>query len=643
MNILNFTRPLLALLLMMVLAGSALAANEAQLGMSAGHDLDQLWSQAQKTYDLKDHDAVVLLESHQVTITADGKVQSRTHRVVWIGSAVGLRNHADLRIGWNSETSSLKVEKLRTWREARWWPDETKLSKTAIVETLPYAVDHADDYTGLRETMLLHDGIDLPCILETAYVIEEDKLPGADGLFVFPVNDVAVKTELTVTVPAGGPFSHQEINGAPAPTESTDTVGMLSLSWTLENSPALRKPTTVQPEAYEPAVVWSTWESWQQLEDHFTGAFAEAAVLSEALVDSLNTRLMDVPGTRGRLQAIADFVNESTRSIHTSDHYWRFDPRPAVQTWETAYGNTLDRAVLAGALLTQAGFHHAPLFVGAGYQLVAPEIPRLASLGDLHLAIQGQAPTTFDPDHGTLTGSNDLIGHPVWLADGGSKPALAEAKLKNHIHIDLKIEPGDDNTWQGTGYLDATGLFCAYGELAGTDQQMVNHLNSVMRSLLPGATVTGANCEIFNEHQVVLGFGFDMAAIDADDLKRIRMVFGDPGDGVLRPFRHAGHLYDTARQSPVLLPGEMSQSLTLKIQTKEMKPVQIPLDSTLENEAGRFAVSSEKRNDGFLVVSRELQIRCKDNKCDNWPALRALLLEENDAANRVIVLEEGSK
>ena len=106
-------------------------------------------------------------------------------------------------IPWNTETCTLEVDVLRTWRDGRWWPDPSRISDTAVVHTLPHALDHADDYTVMRETMLLHDGVELPCIMETAYTITEKCVPGADGVFVFPSIDPAVVTELAVTAAAG--------------------------------------------------------------------------------------------------------------------------------------------------------------------------------------------------------------------------------------------------------------------------------------------------------------------------------------------------------------------------------------------------------------------------------------------------------
>ena len=291
---------------LLVGAGTAVAAPT--MGTSGAHDLDALWATAQTTYDLTKEDAVLLLESRRVEISPAGDVATTVHRVVWIGTAAGLRAHADLRVPWNSATCTLDVAKLRTWREGRWWPDAEKLSDTAVVHTLPYAVDHADDYTAMRETMLLHDGVELPCIMETEYTITERGLPGADDVFVLAQRDPAVLVQLAVTAPGSRSLHHRELNGAPAPTRASGDVGRLTLTWTLQPAAALRLPLTTTPAAYEPTVVWSTWTDERALGDAWTSAFWEAAVPPPAVAGLAargRSRSERRPGAAGNRRTLA--------------------------------------------------------------------------------------------------------------------------------------------------------------------------------------------------------------------------------------------------------------------------------------------------------------------------------------------------
>ena len=183
----------------------ATTAAAAPLGVSSGRDLDALLARARALPDFAQHDAVLLCDARATTVTAGGDLATRTHQVVWIATRSGLQAYADQRVPWRAGASSLAVLKLRTWRDGGWWPDAPPISPTAVVETLPYAVEHAADYADLRETMLLHDGVELPCLLETEYEIVEPggAQAGADGLWIFARRDPALLSELSLCVPTG--------------------------------------------------------------------------------------------------------------------------------------------------------------------------------------------------------------------------------------------------------------------------------------------------------------------------------------------------------------------------------------------------------------------------------------------------------
>ena len=86
-------------LCVMVLALSfPVLLSAATMGNSQGYDLDALWAKAQKQYDLKAHDAILLLEGRHASILENGNLKTRVHRVVWIGTEMGIDHYADLRI-----------------------------------------------------------------------------------------------------------------------------------------------------------------------------------------------------------------------------------------------------------------------------------------------------------------------------------------------------------------------------------------------------------------------------------------------------------------------------------------------------------------------------------------------------------------
>jgi hypothetical protein len=629
-------KTLKTILLTVAVMSLATPSIAAEMGVSGGHDLDQLWARAQADRDLSGEDAVLLLESHQVTLETDGTLATRVHRVVWIGSSVGIRSYADLRVPWNTATSQLDVEILRTWRDGHWWPDAETISETAVVQTLPYAVNRADDYTTMRETMLLHDGVELPCIMETAYTITETGLPGADGVFVIPRRDFSALTELQVTVPAATALHFEMLNGVAEPAVE-ESGGAVTTSWRMENVPPMLTPLTDAPAAYEPAVVWSTWAEWTALRDHWRLAFDQAAVLDEALTDSVQTWIEHAPSQWSRLQAVTDQVNLYVRGIHYPDRFWTFAPRDAVRTWDTAYGHPLDRAVLTAALLRAAGYEVTPIFVGSGHSLVGPEIARLTGMGKLHLSIKGDPAGLYDPDRGSLSGQAPLIGLPIWRTDQYFEPFLGNSQWENRLEVTMTLEPGDNGHWQGSGQFHASGIFCPQGDMAGMDDGAHDYLAGVVGGVIDGASLERTNPEIFHQHQVIFGFGFDVEKPEPEASGRTRLIVGAPGHG-LASMAVGIHLYEDERQSPVILAGPMGQLVKVRLKFDEAGAAHLPEPVSLVNDAGEFTVTSTKK-DGWITVERELKLTAGSYPAEMWPQLRALLLEDADPANGVILLD----
>jgi len=341
--------PLLACVLTLLSTVPAGATPESAAG---GHDIGELMAAAGEHYDLARLDAVLLLEDLTVTVSAGGR-RTTVHRIAWLGTEIGLNAYGDLRIPNNTGTSTLEVVALRTWMDGRWWPDESEISPTAVVETTPGAIQSADDYTTMRETMLLHDGIELPCIVETIYTITERRPPeyGFDGLWIFPKADPAVLTRLAVEVPKGMTLHHAEKNGAPEPALDDSGPDVDTYVWRAEFVDRLARPLVGVPAAYAPHVAWSTWESWAALGETVAASVGRSASLDEALADSVANLIDGRPVPIARAEAVADFINETTRAVRSGG---RPDMEHGLRA-QTGQSRACRRTVRGGRVCGHAG------------------------------------------------------------------------------------------------------------------------------------------------------------------------------------------------------------------------------------------------------------------------------------------------
>ena len=630
----------LAALACLLIAQGAGAA-EPKMGTSLGYDLDMLWSKAQAAFDLSANDAVLLLEREHVTVLPDGGKRTLVHRVVWIGTGVGIRAYADLRIPWDSAVSTLQVLRLRTWRDGRWWPDPEKISPTAVVETLPFAVADADDYTAQRETMLLHDGIELPCILETAYEIDEtgEQGRGCDGMFVFRRADPTALIEYSLGVPPDTQVPLFVSDEALAPQKSEEN-GVQTSVWRMENTPPLGSPHIAEPAIEAPYLLWSTWKDWMVLGRYVSGAFDGAAVIDAALIDSVASRTARIPGDAARAHAAAGLIDEWTRPVDIALPLQGTSPRPAQRTYETAYGDALDRAALAAAVFRAAGLDAQVAFLGYDTRRQDTNVPVLSRFNALRVWVSGNGiRASFDPAGGGLSlGYTVLLGRVIWIPATGAVPDPLELAISiNTLELDLTVDPGGAEGWGGKGYLRGVGLLAPYGEMAGTGDEALSYLGRLAGSVLSGAEAKEYSFEQFHPAHASGGFSFDLPAGELDAQGRERLVLGDPAGGIMSMLPGDVRLYEESRTSPVVVPASMIETLTLRVKTGDREVAGSPAPVSIVNEAGRFTIAVTE-DDGWLTVTRELTLEPGKLAPQKWPLLRALLLGYGDAAGRTVLL-----
>jgi len=626
---------------------SAVPAGAAPKSAAGGHDIGELMAAAEEHYDLARLDAVLLLEDLTVTVAA-GRRRTTVHRIAWMGTEIGLDAYGDLRVPNNTGTSTLEVVALRTWMDGRWWPDESEISPTAVVQTTPGAIQSADDYTTMRETMLLHDGIELPCIVETIYTITERRPSeyGFDGLWIFPKADPAVMTRLVIEVPKGTTLHHAERNGAPEPALDRGAADVDTYVWRGEFVDRLARPLTRGPAAYAPHVAWSTWESWGALGEAVVTSVREAASLDEALTDSVANIIDLRPVPLARAEAVVDFINETTRAVRYDDSHWQFAPREAVRTWNTAYGHRLDRAVLAAALFEEAGCAVTPAYRSAAFRWADDGVPALAHFDGLLLHLDDIG-ALYDPLSGTLLqGRAGLTGRSLWLAGRDDSPGLVVGQEISSCELVLSVEPGEEEGWTGSGILVTTGALSCYGNVAGLEGEAGGHLSRVASAALAGASIENHSLAVLEDERVVAGFSFSLGDPEPDDSGRTRIELGDPAGGLPASLPGDVHLYVEHRDSPVILPGAMEQTLTLRIDVGDREVVRVPEDVTLENSIGHFRLTVEHEG-SEITITREVAVSAGGDVSDGalsigpaeWPSLRAILLEEADPRNRTILLK----
>ncbi|HVP40297.1 MAG TPA: DUF3857 domain-containing protein [Candidatus Saccharimonadales bacterium] len=631
---------LLLLPALVLLAGAARAGAE-PMTFDGREDIGAMLAGARATWNLDQQDAVLLLESARFAWLPDGRLREERHRVVWINSDAGIRAYADLRVPWDSERQTLAVKALRVWRGGRW----IQARPTAVVETTPFAFAEAPDYTGIRETMLLHDGVEVPCVLECDYVIEDKTAyrPGMEGQWLFAHADPAWESRVVLEVPEGGgirvraPQGAAEAAGAAGGGEAAPA-GYVVHTYAMHRVEPAPAPATPAPASYLPRLAWSSFPSREALGAAVLKTFEANLAAGAALRDSVAALRAAALSRADLARRVADFARRSERRIVYDPQLLWARARPASRVYDTGYGADLDLAVVAGALFKEAGFESVrPAFLGPGCAAPADSPATLADYELRGVLVQdGPAQFFYDVARGTLETGAWARGSVAWVP-GADPGATRSAGGRSELALELRWDKASER-WTAEGVLEAAGLLNPFAvrdlEAAATRDSLEQLAGAVVESL----AVTGYNLVDFGPDRVALRLVGAGRAGKRDAVGRIPVVIGDPPGGLRASLPADVHMYLARRGTPVQLPGPLEQTITLKLHLGELEAVRLPEPVDLANAAGRFQLAVRRAGD-TVTVTRTTRLAKATYAPGEWPALRALLLAEGDPANRTLLLK----
>jgi len=614
----------------------------AQKSITGMQDIAELYTIAENRFDLSQEDAVLLFDEQKVNWLPDGRLVNHIHRIIWIQTDYALEHYGDHRIPYDDAHTAFNVETVRTWRDNQWWTT----GKTGFVETTPFALEKAYDYSNMREMMLLHNGIELPCILEVAYSIE-DKEPfrkGADGLWTFARNEPAVQSWFCYGLPTGQKLKVFTSEGVPAPEKiANQELGLDTYWWKMGTVESKPRPLVNDPAAGVPYIVWSTWDSWPEYGKHLTDCFTKNIAINKPVKKSLDSLLYDARTEAEKADLIVDYINQKTRIINYPEHFWQSFPRDASRVFNTAYGHNLDRAILSAALFKNAGITIHPVYISRGYGNINDGIPSLSRMNNVVLWLTGQyLDAYYNPQSGTVeNGSKNIYGRTVWIADNNDIPAVAFDRTDKVSQIDISINlvyNSKKEIFTGKGFLYADNYLSPYHKMEGLSNESKNYLNSVVSGLIKGAKITACNPVKFSRFMTAMGFELELKKPAPDDFERLSFEIGNPSGGIIANLPNDVHLYHQERASEIVLPCLMSQKVEFRLDKKGLDIIHTPADYFLNNGVGSFSVETSQHDDK-VIISRSLRLKQSSFTSGDWPKLRQLLLSESSKKNITLLFK----
>jgi hypothetical protein len=216
---------------------------------------------------------------------------------------------------------------------------------------------------------------------------------------------------------------------------------------------------------------------------------------------------------------------------------------------------------------------------------------------------------------------------------------MGDARSKIDLRLDLHFDQ-DAKVWKGSGVLTATGSLCPFDRMAGLVNESHDFLDQLATSVFHEAEVTSYNPLTFDRSDVTVGFGIEVPTGEPDALGRLRLEVADPGEVSAVLGRAGVHIHEETRESGVDLLTAVERRVELRLDPGEFEVVYVPASTTLANPAGRFALEAGEE-EGEIRLARQLVLAKQRYTPGEWPDLRALLLADGHAANRLLFLKQA--
>lgn len=580
-------------------------------------------------------DVLVLSEARSFTLAPDGRVTEKVRKVEKMLTYQGMDEAGDPHVPFNKENQELVVSLCRAYTPEGIVRDA---KPNSFNEMTPFDLEKAPAYTSWREMVITKVGLDINAVVELEYTIT-DKKPWRkvlEGVVVLQDSAPALVREVSVTVPAGTPLKCRLFNwDAPcATTGNTCTVA-------LKNVPGLDLTQGHGLSAeFLPTLVFTTAPDWKSHADRL-GAAVEtaAAATSPALDRKVEELVKGVEGSFDKILKVHGYVAEGINTVEWPLEDFDYAPRTAADVFDGGYGHALDKAVLLCAMLKKIG-REPKIALGrhtvpGGLDPAA--VPCLAQMDGLPVRIEkGSSVLWLDPTAKLSDSSQkDFVGFkglPLVAGMAELHEMTPVEGASDFLWASLEAKAKEDLSLEGEGTVTLAGRYSPYYAVQGCKDSQKEALETLVGSVLPGASVSEYSVVRMEPGQAVFRLSFKADAPKAGTVRALQT--GLPEGSLLKHYE-ASHL--AKRDLPLVLAGSGEERLVLKVTLpKGLKPSYLPKEVKAENAAGSFSQTCAV-TDGVLEMKVEAKVKGRVVSVQDYPGLRALYGLANDRPTRTVL------
>jgi hypothetical protein len=320
-------------------------------------ELIQLLQAAPSAESYPDADIIFLLDENIEEVLSDGSCKSTTHQVFKILRESG-KEDADSQISYDSRTETLSMMYARTIT-----PDGEiiPLKKNAMAVITPYS--EFPDYSDYKELTFSMPGVEVGCIIDYKYVIEQKPIIEGEFASSFFVQweDPVLLSRYKVITPDHMDLRYLLLNPLRDVPRSPDVIhskGKKIYLWEHKNIPQVQvlDEEDIPPMEEIAFNIWvTTMDSWEPFFRWWRKQAEGKTEPNEAIKKKVAELIQDLPRARDRMEALFDYVKRTVRYVSIDLDQAGYVPESASEVFENKYGDCKDKSTLLISMLKEAG------------------------------------------------------------------------------------------------------------------------------------------------------------------------------------------------------------------------------------------------------------------------------------------------
>ena len=603
-------------------------------------------------------DALVALDQEDIRLEKDGRGVHRHHTVVKLLDAQrGKEKYADVHLPYDTKRQALIVRIARTIN-----PDGQVhvCSKDEIDDILPPQLVGATMYSGILERVVSFPAVDRGSVVELDFerITNATADAALGGVAALETWDPQTLRQVNITAPAGT-VPHLAVEGmklAPSERDSDQGTPAATHTWsfTLRNTPD-RHPEADAPEdeAFTPRLLYSFVPDWQTVHQRLADRYLDVVVptpLPAAVKAKAAALIAGASSDLERTRRLFKFVAHDVRSIDLPLGWAGYAPNAPDVVLAQRYGDGRDKVGLLVALCAAQGITATPVLIRDRGVPVVTSVPTVAQFDRIvaRITLPGRDDLWADPADEYGQFGLDFRGQDnlVFALGRAAAPPLARPLLRPDTSV---AQVRHDYTVNQQGDLEARSSYALSGWFAKAASQTLRPIKGDnLRLYFQQIAARLSPIALDGGHQVgdlesVLGpisVTHKIAARRYAPAQSQFRVFELPSPSL--DFINLPSASLSQRKYPLWLgtPRTLVEDVTLALPAG-WKVAYAPSD-VAGTAPGAHYSSSCQAGDKKLACHFEFAVDRQTLPPEQYPALRAKMIEREDYRRRVVLLKKDA-